>query len=407
MKVTIIIFGNVSRSEGASISYFNYTILRYFRNRNTISQVYCLDSDIDTSDDICGLINKFSGTFVSKLFYGLANVVSKILPFVTERYLMEWVFDLFVTSRFTASETDLVINLKATTPNLCRKAKLNSLSVVSIVTISHPEFIFQQIYKLQQSYGLKDRSPYMNKLWRNRYIKGLTESNIAFFRLSSDYVKNTYLEHGFDSKKLVSPRSNNGVSIDRFKKKEKYCSEGKVIFLAVGGNTLKKGILLLLDAWSQVGKEFDQKIHLLIVDKLNASMRKVISKRKFDKENITFLEHTQRIEEIYQKADVFITSTVADLGPRTVTEAMTVGLPCIVSDQCGMAEWITEGEDGLTYPAFSIDKLKEAIEYFAQSSSRIPSMGQAARDKVLRFDITEFGRELFQLCQEQVDNQID
>ena len=404
MKATIVIFGNISKSEGASVSFFNYRILRYFKNLNAISQVYCLDSNIDASDDIHFLIDKFSGTFVSKFLFRLAIVVCKILPFLSLRYIMEWLFDLFVTNKFTPSKTDLVINLKATTPNLCRKAKLNSLSVVSIVTISHPEFIFQQIYKLQQSYGLKDRSPYMNKLWRNRYIKGLTESNIAFFRLSSDYVKNTYLEHGFDSKKLVSPRSNNGVSIDRFKKKKKYCSEGKVIFLAVGGNTLKKGILLLLDAWSQVGKEFDQKIHLLIVDKLNASMRKVISERKFDKENITFLEYTQQIEEIYQKADVFITSTVADLGPRTVTEAMTVGLPCIVSDQCGMAEWITEGEDGLTYPAFSIDELKEAIEYFARSSSRIPSMGQAARNKVLGFSTSEFGRELFQLCQGQVNN---
>ena len=314
---------------------------------------------------------------------------------------MEVFFDYFTTRELNLDKTDtnLIINLKATVPRCCKKAKAYGIPIVSLTTISHPKFIYDQIRKMQKLYDLRDNSPYMNKLWREFFVKGLERSDTIVFRLSSEYVRKTYENNGFDTKKLYCLKSNNGVSVNRFKKKSSYGLDGRVTFLAIGGGTLKKGIILLLDAWNQINSSYKQRMRLLIVDKDATSLKQAFSEQKLCEESILILKYTQKIEEIYQRADVFIAPTIADLGPRTVTEAMTVGLPCIVSDQCGMAEWMTNGKEGFVYPPFDRIKLVKAIEYFSQNPLTIPKMGNLAREKALSFKTSEFAAEFFELCQ--------
>ena len=401
MKTTIVIFGNVSKKKGASISFFNYQVIQFFALKDALYKVYCLDSDVSVSDAIYNHVEKFSGTYKSRVYYILSTIVSKVIPSISSRHIMEWFFDLHVKGKLKKGKSNLLINLKATVPNTCKKAKKISMPVVSLVTISHPEFIYEQIKKIIALYGLEENSPYTNKAWREWYIRGLFESDSIIFRLASDYVKETYTDRAFDTNKIIWISNNNGVDIDKFKLKASYSTEC-IVFLAIGGATLKKGIPLLLEAWKALDKEYYNKAKLLIVDSIENENNKRLLQTGYVFESISFLQYSNEIEQVYQNADVFVAPTIADLGPRTVTEAMTVGLPCIVSNQCGMSEWINDGVCGFVYSPFDILSLKEKLEFFIDNPDKIAEFGKEARKVALGFDTDRFSEELFNICQNKL-----
>jgi glycosyltransferase involved in cell wall biosynthesis len=84
----------------------------------------------------------------------------------------------------------------------------------------------------------------------------------------------------------------------------------------------------------------------------------------------------------YASSDVFIFPSTTDTFGNVVLEAQAAGLPCVVSDQGGPAELITDGVEGFITRSLDVDDFAEAIRRLATDSELRRQMGDHARQRV-------------------------
>lgn len=88
--------------------------------------------------------------------------------------------------------------------------------------------------------------------------------------------------------------------------------------------------------------------------------------------------------QAYLRAEVSVLPTLEDGSPFAVAEAMACGLPVVVTDCCGAAEWIEPGRSGWVVAARDADALAEALADALRRRTDLRVMGRAARDAAER-----------------------
>jgi glycosyltransferase involved in cell wall biosynthesis len=117
---------------------------------------------------------------------------------------------------------------------------------------------------------------------------------------------------------------------------------------------------------------------------------------------VTFCEpefDVSRLAEIYRNADLFCYPSVAEKGealPVAPIEAMSTGLPVIVSNLECFLDFVEDGKTGLRFdhraanPVTTLaDKLDEALSDWP----RMLAIGKAARQSVQRFGIRQVAEQ--------------
>jgi glycosyltransferase involved in cell wall biosynthesis len=84
----------------------------------------------------------------------------------------------------------------------------------------------------------------------------------------------------------------------------------------------------------------------------------------------------------YASSDVFVFPSTTDTFGNVILEAQAAGLPCVVSDQGGPAELITDGVEGFITRSLDVDDFAEAIRRLATDSELRRQMGDHARQRV-------------------------
>jgi glycosyltransferase involved in cell wall biosynthesis len=114
-------------------------------------------------------------------------------------------------------------------------------------------------------------------------------------------------------------------------RRELVCSDGRLIFTAVGRLTEQKGFSYLLKAFAMVTARFPI-AHLLIVgrgpllDRLNSEASELgLSER------VSFAGFRQDVSEILASSDVYVNSSLWEGMPIATLEAMSHGLPCVIT----------------------------------------------------------------------------
>ena len=90
-----------------------------------------------------------------------------------------------------------------------------------------------------------------------------------------------------------------------------------------------------------------------------------------------------------QRASVFVLPTYYREGvPRSIQEAMAVGLAVITTDMPGCRDTVVAGENGLLVAPRNLDELVEAMLAFVREPELIDRMGQRGRELAEeRFDV--------------------
>lgn len=153
----------------------------------------------------------------------------------------------------------------------------------------------------------------------------------------------------------------NGISKDFLNKAKNTSNGDKVNLLFVGRLVPYKCADIVIEAISHLDKEVQDKISLTIVG--DGSERGNLEQQVRDNdlnEVVSFVGWVNQQEtlEYYSKSDIFCFPSIREFGGAVVLEAMACGLPCIVANNGGIAEYVTE-ETG-----FKIDPLSK--EYLAQ-----------------------------------------
>jgi glycosyltransferase involved in cell wall biosynthesis len=85
---------------------------------------------------------------------------------------------------------------------------------------------------------------------------------------------------------------------------------------------------------------------------------------------------------LLQAADVFAFASTDEACPVAVLEAMSTGLPVVVSDIPGTRHLVTDGRDGLRFPVGGVAVLAAGLAHLADDPRRRRALGDAARAKV-------------------------
>lgn len=401
-KISIAIYGPLTNKGISGLGYFNYQVVHYFLEKGMLEKVFCLvlkdkreNIDIPSSK----LEVATDNLFFKVKYYGL-RAIHRLIKTFNDRYYSEITFDRYVHRRISFNQVDVLLCLKPVLPLLIRKARESQVLTVSLADIAHPQFIYEMVKQIEKRYGVQDNSSYTHHRRIKRLISSFENSKLVIPRVSSQFIYKTYLDKGiYHIHKL---RSQNGINMDLYKLKERFNKAQEIIhFVSVAQFNLKKGVPLLLEVWKELTQEGHFPAHLHIIGSLDFSTRKVIAKYFKDIPQVTIHGYTQQIFDVYPKYDVFIASSISDLGPRTVIEAMARGLPVIASKHCGTADLVEEEANGFTYDPFDTATLKSLITWFIHNRDRIEPMGRKANEKVKNLGYNNFLDEMYQAILEK------
>ena len=213
----------------------------------------------------------------------------------------------------------------------------------------------------------------------------------------------------------------NAIDVERFSKyvseeqkrsirKKLGLSEKDFVVLYVGRIMEIKGVLELMRAI--IGLE-DKYIKLLIMGSANSGKwafspyeRKVKKLSEQHKERIIFTGYVDNAE-VYQYASVAdvqcVPTLIEEAAPLTVLEAMAEGLPLIVTNSGGVAEYVDEST-ALTIGKENVVKdLSRAICYMKEHPEVRKKMSDAARKQSKKYDEAIYYKNFIEVIDKIID----
>jgi len=192
-------------------------------------------------------------------------------------------------------------------------------------------------------------------------------------RVSSHWSKASLIENGVPAEKIVVFQQ--PVNLSRFRPAREFPpAKGPLRVCFVGSLDLRKGFVYLLQAAKLVGTE---RISLEVV---GASGDRVC-KRLLIRERAGLDLRCGPGDPLptYQSAELMVLPTLEDGSPFSAAEAMACGLPVIVTNCCGSAEWVRPGVTGWIVPTANAEALAAALEDALSQRDQLRLMGAAAR----------------------------
>lgn len=201
-----------------------------------------------------------------------------------------------------------------------------------------------------------DKRSYFQKIWRcarqmvqNKYVKNSKDIHFAYISerildLSKPYLKSIkfhYLRNPIDlSDQMVINH---------------HCSN---VFLCAGRVSEEKGVEDFCKAITEVQKIADIRGMVVGVGSLLEPLE-----RKYPRIEFVGWANSEQLTKYYQMARALVFPSICNEGsPLTIPEALSAGLPCIVTDCTSATEIITDGINGLIYEAGNVDALIHEIK---------------------------------------------
>ena len=219
----------------------------------------------------------------------------------------------------------------------------------------------------------------------------------------------------------------NGVDLQRFLERGSPGvprRRGTQRLLFVGRISPEKGLHVLLEAFAQVQEEHPGAVldvigpaGMLSPEMLRtltddprvaclktfagcdylAELQKCITSETI--ERVRFLGQVPHEKLVYhfRDADVFISPSLSDSFPLTVTEAMASGLPVVATRVGGIPEAVVDNETGVLIEPNDVNGLAREINRLLDDSARMETMGKAARRRVVeRFSWEKIAESLLE-----------
>ncbi len=164
--------------------------------------------------------------------------------------------------------------------------------------------------------------------------------------------------------------------------------DGVMRLLFVGGDFERKGGDLL-QRWARETRiSVPWELHLVTRDEVPAAPNVVV--------HHGVANNSPALVRLYQSCDVFVLPTRADCYSLAAMEAMSCGLPVVISNLGGIAEIVSDGETGILLEPGAYEPLASALDALVSDAARRQAMGQAALTRAqARFNCrTNLGRIL-------------
>jgi len=160
-------------------------------------------------------------------------------------------------------------------------------------------------------------------------------------------------------------------------------NEGRKIILVTARLDVVKGVDILVDALSILTQRLKKYQLWVAGDGPEMANLQHQAEASSIENNIQWLGKRNNLSEFYKKASVFVLPSRREGMPNAMLEAMSCGLPVIVSNASpGPLQYVEEGKTGLIFESGSPDSLADAIDRLLSDDAMRASMGKKAIEKV-------------------------
>ncbi len=179
-----------------------------------------------------------------------------------------------------------------------------------------------------------------------------------------------------DKLKVIGNGSTNGIDVNHFSpalfseevknelKRDLKISEDDFVFVFVGRLVKDKGINELISAFKNIQSLKLKKIKLLLVGPLEQDLDP-LSQEILDEieknPNIISVGFQKDVRPYFAISDTLIFPSYREGFPNVVLQALSMGLPAMVSDINGCNEIITNLENGLIFPPKNVNSVQEVM----------------------------------------------
>lgn len=217
------------------------------------------------------------------------------------------------------------------------------------------------------------------------------------FLVGSSFVERSLTTFKADSQKIkIVPY---GVDTSRFNQKQNNTIPKKVKFIFVGRVNRRKGIQHLLPAFKKIDVNSAE---LLLVGQYDADDKLI--KKYSNISNIKFegFVTQDKVAELYKGADVFVLPSLGEGLAQVAIEAMSTGLPVIVSENTGVNDIISDGKEGKIIPVSDTNALYEAMQWFVDNKDKIELMGKKAASTARKYTWDYYEKNVVKAVKELV-----
>jgi glycosyltransferase involved in cell wall biosynthesis len=322
-----------------------------------------------------------------RVFSFLLTKINNLVEGFPDRYYNEQIFFDMFARRHINTGADAVLHTDSGLVRTLMKAKSLGIPTIILHRTLHPLHVANILKEESKKFGIIEKSVLVHEKWVRNRVQTLKECD-KIFALSS-LERESLVKYGIPDSKIEVLRHGQGVDTDYFRPSSKNEEAFTVLFLA--HKSLIKGLPYLLEAWR----------------KLNLKDAKLIIAGFQDKRLIEMYQRRIRFEapgivnplKYYHKAHIYILPSLGDSFARTALEAMSCGLPVIVSDMTGIKDIIEDGKEGFIIPSRSVKSISEKILYFYENPSEIKRMGKNARRKAEEYTWENFAKEVIEKVQ--------
>jgi glycosyltransferase involved in cell wall biosynthesis len=246
-----------------------------------------------------------------------------------------------------------------------RKAKRVGIKVICDMREEHPRFQSEILSEEAKQLGIEFR---VSGSSFNRHV--VEEIELAdYIFCPSSYAKRTFVQQGVsESRLVVCPY---GVDRTKFAARERIPrKQFRVLFL--GQVCMRKGVHYLLEGFRKAKLSDAQ---LVLAGPVDPAFRVVLDRYRGVFEEVGALSRSQ-VQAQYLAADVFVLPSLADSQGLVVSEAMSSGLPVIVSENTGIADLIENGREGFIVPIRDSDAIAQRLAFLHENRDACAAMGQ-------------------------------
>ena len=300
-------------------------------------------------------------------------------------------FDRWVARRLKSSNVNVVHTYEHAALVTLQKAQaLNLFSVYEQPSQHHAFFsviVKEQIELYPELKGVSAELLLNEKAQRRNKRRDEELKLASLILCNSTFTKRTLVSGGINPEQItVIP-----LAFPPPKPKETYKTNGPVVFLYAGNQSLRKASHILYQAWRECNFSEDE-ASLWLIGKmlLPPQLRENLPGSVLIKENIPHNE----MMRLYSQADVFVLPTLADGFGMVITEAMSQGIPVIASENSCGPDVISHEENGWIIPAGDITALANQMRWCVTNRDKIAPVGRAACDKAASWQWPQYRKKL-------------